>query len=150
MSAMASMLIVAHSPLDSALLSVAHHAFPERVSDVAALDVVPGDSLEDIELRLRALLSQRPECLILADVFGATPCNAALRVTDSGRVRVVSGVNVPMLWRALSYVDEPLEALVARAVTGAVQGVMQLASTRPQNQSPKATQDDSVNPHHQQ
>jgi PTS system mannose-specific IIA component len=53
------------------------------------------------------------DTLILTDVFGATPCNAAMRVADGVRVRVVTGVNVPMLWRTLCYRDEALDDLVA-------------------------------------
>ena len=71
---------------------------------------------------------------MLVDVFGATPCNAALRLADPATVRVVAGVNVPMMWRALCYADEPLDALVARAVTGASQGVMPLAAHKPMAQ----------------
>ena len=60
--------------------------------------------------------------LIFTDVFGATPCNIAQRLADGVRVKVVTGVNVPMLWRTLCYRDEPLDALVARAVAGAHAG----------------------------
>ena len=75
--------------------------------------------------------------LIFTDVFGATPCNIAQRLADGVRVKVVTGVNVPMLWRTLCYADESLDAVVARAVAGATQGVMQVATSRPQNQTLK-------------
>ena len=65
-------------------------------------------------------------------------------------VKVVAGVNVPMLWRSLCYADEPLDALVARAVAGATQGVMQVAVSRPQNQAFKPGANDQVHHHHQQ
>ena len=65
-------------------------------------------------------------------------------------VKVVAGVNVPMLWRSLCYADESLDATVARAVAGATQGVMQVASSRPQNQSQKPGGNDQTHHHHQQ
>jgi len=37
--------------------------------------------------------------------------------------------------RTVSYRHEPLDALVARAVMGGTQGVMQVAITAPQNQA---------------
>ena len=49
--------------------------------------------------------------------------------------RIVTGVNVPMLLRTVCYRHEPLDALVARAVAGGTQGVMQVAVTAPQNQA---------------
>lgn len=149
---MASLLIVAHAPLASALKAVAGHAFPEQAGSMRALDVMATDSPEMVETRLRALLSAgaSEDVLILADVFGATPCNAAMRVADGVHSRVVSGVNVPMIWRALCYGQEPLDALVDRAVGGATQGVMQLAATRPQNQGVQPGHSDDQDQHHHQ
>ena len=81
---------------------------------------------------------RNPGALILTDVFGATPCNVAQRLADGVQVKVVAGVNVPMLWRTLCYIDDTLDAAVARAVAGATQGVMPVATSRPQNQALKA------------
>jgi PTS system ascorbate-specific IIA component len=65
-------------------------------------------------------------------------------------VRVIAGVNVPMLWRSLCYATEPLEAVVMRAMAGATQGVMQVAASKPQNQSLKPGGNDQSKYHHQQ
>jgi PTS system mannose-specific IIA component len=73
--------------------------------------------------------------VVLTDVFGATPCNVAQKLVDGLTSRLVTGVNLPMLLRAVSYRHEPLEALVSRAVAGGTQGVMQVAITAPQNQA---------------
>ncbi|MDP3607037.1 MAG: PTS fructose transporter subunit IIA, partial [Polaromonas sp.] len=73
--------------------------------------------------------------LVLADVFGATPCNVAQKLVDGVRSRLITGVNLPMLLRTVSYRHEALDALVARAVMGGTQGVMQVAITAPQNQA---------------
>ena len=59
---------------------------------------------------------------MLVDVFGATPCKAARAVVDGVRQRIVTGVNVPMLWRALCYAAKPLDELVTRAVDGGIAG----------------------------
>lgn len=152
---MPGLLIIAHAPLASALKSVAGHTFPDCAAPLEVLDVPPDMPLEQIEHLARELLARvrNPEALILTDVFGATPCNVAQRLAglaEPGQVKVVTGVNVPMLWRALGYAHEPLEALVARAVDGATQGVMQVAISRPQNQSIKPNQDDSGHSHHHQ
>lgn len=147
---MTQLLIVAHAPLASALKSVAVHAFPDCAARLQALDVGPDDSPAEVEARLRTLLDAE-EALILTDAFGATPCNGALRVADGVRVKVVAGLNVPMLWRSVCYAAEPLSSLAALAASGAVQGVMQLGASRPQNQvAPPPRSDDLVNSHHHQ
>lgn len=139
---MTGLVVIAHGPLASALKSAAAHAFPEAAAKLRVLDVHPQDGPEAIEQQVRALLEAsgsadvRGETLILTDVFGATPCNVAQRLADGAQVKIVTGVNVPMLWRALNYVHEPLDMLVARALAGASQGILAVAAARPQNQNP--------------
>ena len=132
-------MIIAHAPLASALKAVAQHAFPECGCALEALDVAPETPVEVIEARAREMLARvrSPEAIVFTDVFGATPCNVAQRLGDGVQVQVVAGVNVPMLWRSLCYASEGLEAVVARAMAGATQGVMQVATSRPQTQATK-------------
>lgn len=116
---------------------VAQHVYPDCAASLLALDVTPDMSLETAHVQARELLErlQAEEVLILTDVFGATPCNAAQRLADGTRVKVVTGISVPMLWRALCYSGESLDSLVNRALAGAAQGAMQVSPTRPQNQA---------------
>ena len=145
-------MIIAHAPLASALKAVAEHAFPECSNLLEALDVPPDMPVEEVEARALAMLARirSPEALIFTDVFGATPCNVAQRLGDGTQVRVIAGVNVPMLWRSLSYAKEPLEAVVMRAMAGATQGIMQVATSKPQNQTIKSGGNDQDKHHHQQ
>jgi PTS system ascorbate-specific IIA component len=149
---MAGLMIIAHAPLASALKAVAQHTFPDCAGLLEALDVTPEMAAEDLEEQARVMLRRvrSPEALIFTDVFGATPCNVAQRLGDGGDVRVVAGVNVPMLWRSLCYVNEPVASIVARAMAGAAQGVMQVTTSRPQNQSIKTSSNDQDGRHHQQ
>ena len=149
---MAHLLIVAHSPLATSLQAVAQHVYPDCAGVLTAVDVLPGKTPDEVKARLQAVLAAWPneEVLILADVFGASPCNAAMAVADGVRSRVVAGVNVPMLWRTLCYADRPLADLVDRAVAGATQGVMQVSAPHRQHQTTPQTSHDQVEHHDQQ
>jgi PTS system mannose-specific IIA component len=149
---MPGLLIIAHAPLASSLKAVAQHTFPDCGRRLQALDVLPDQTVEEIEAQARELLASlnEPEAVIFTDVFGATPCNVAQRLADGVNVKVIAGVNVPMLWRSLCYADEPLDAVVARAVAGATQGVMQVATSKPQNQAFKPGANDQSKHQHQQ
>ena len=153
---MPGLLIIAHAPLASSLKTVAEHAFPDCARVLEAFDVPADMPIEQIEVRARELLTRvrNPEALIFTDVFGATPCNVAQRLAGSldvaQQVKVIAGVNVPMLWRCLCYANDPLDALVARAMAGATQGVMQVAVSKPQNQTVKPGANDQNHPQHQQ
>lgn len=153
---MVRLLILAHAPLASALLAVARHAYPDCASRVQALDVMPDVGTEVTESAARALLASdlHPDddgdVLILTDVFGATPANVAQRLSDGVHVRVLAGVNVPMLWRAINYCALPLDEVVSRSMAGASQGVLAVTSTRPQNQAFQVHSHDPHHHHHQQ
>jgi len=133
----------------------AQHCFPEVAQTLQVLDVQPNLPADEVEAQARVLLAQviaadsRGEALILADVFGATPCNTVQRLADGVHVKVITGANVPMLWRALNYANEPLETLITRAVAGGAQGVMQIATSKPHNQVIQPSHDQDHR-HHQQ
>ena len=137
---MSGLLLIAHAPLASALKAVAEHTFPNCAPQMAVLDVTPEMSVETVETLARALLaaSGHRDSLVLTDVFGATPCNAAQRLLDdAGHVRVIAGVNVPMLWRSLCYASEPLTALVERASEGGARGIVLGQAPDPSPSAPK-------------
>lgn len=144
------LLIIAHAPLASALRDCVLHVFPEAASGIAALDVPPNEAPEATQATAEALLAQlhTPQTLVLTDVFGATPCNVAQKVVDGVQSKLVAGVNLPMLLRTINYGHEPLDALVARALAGGAQCIMQVAVTAPQNQVRKSN-DHHLHDHHQ-
>lgn len=148
---MNGILLIAHAPLASALRQCVLHVFPDAQDAVVALDVQPNVPPEETLAQARMLLSQmaRPQTLVVTDVFGATPCNVAQRLVDGVRSKLVTGVNLPMLLRTVSYRHESLDALISRALIGATQGVMQVAVTAPQNQARRATHDQDHRDHQQ-
>ena len=144
-------LIIAHAPLAHALRECALHVFSDCGDSVAALDVQPHAAPEDSLAQARRLLEQMGthSTLVLTDLFGATPCNIAQRLVDGVGSRLVAGVNLPMLLRAVSYRAEPLDAVVSRAVVGGTQGVMQVAIAAPQNQTRRNSHDQDPHDHQQ-
>lgn len=157
---MPNLVIVAHAPLATALQAVATHVFADRAHALAVVDVPPEWSVERSEQAVREAVEQvrgrstehgaDAQVLILADAFGATPCNAAQRVADGTVIRLVAGVNVPMLWRTLAHAELSVDALVERALAGGVQGVMPASPQRPQDQTLTSMSNDPSNRHHQQ
>lgn len=151
---MTSLFIIAHTPLANALRQCALHVFPDCDSMICALDVLPDMGSDETLAAARITLSQLQrlpgaQVLVLTDVFGATPCNVAQRLVDGVRSRLVAGVNLPMLLRAISYRNEPLDALVQRAIMGGTSGVMQVAVAAPQNQPKRKLSDQDIRDHQQ-
>jgi len=151
---MNSIFIVAHSPLAQALRKCALHVFPDSENMIVAFDVLPNMPPEETLAAARITLAQqlrapRSQVLVLADVFGATPCNVAQKLVDGVHSRLVAGVNLPMLLRAVTYRHEPLDVLVQRAIAGGTAGVMQVAVAAPQNQAKRKHSDQEIRDHQQ-
>jgi mannose PTS system EIIA component len=135
---MNAILIIAHAPLAHALRECALHVFPDCGAHLAAIDVQPNQPPEEtLEMARRAMQKLNGAgvikgVLVLADIFGATPSNVAQKLVDGMNSRLITGVNLPMLLRSVSYRNEPLDALVSRAMIGGTQGVMQVAIPAPE------------------
>jgi mannose PTS system EIIA component len=122
-------LVIAHGNLGEALIQCATHVLgkqPERVANIAVAGRTDPDTLLDQAEQSITALDDGHGVLILTDMVGGTPSNVATRAIVPGRVEVVSGVSLPMLVRALTYRNGSLAALVAKAISGGRDGVVQL------------------------
>ncbi|MFN0004587.1 MAG: PTS sugar transporter subunit IIA [Burkholderiaceae bacterium] len=144
------LLIIAHAPLASALRECALHVYPDCAEKVAAVDVLPQELPDDTLVRCRKMAQEFGQngLLVMTDIYGATPSNIAQKLVNATDHKLVVGVNLPMLIRTVCYLDESLDNLVQRALSGGVKGVMQLASSAPLYQVDKTNDSNQYN--HQQ
>src|SRR5487761_2148865 len=110
---MVGILIVAHGAFGEALIHCASHVLGKR----------PPQARELVKQ-----LDQGQGVLVFSDILGATPSNIATRLLAPGRVEGISGVNLPMLIRALTYREEALATVAQKAMSGGVTGVVHLDS----------------------
>lgn len=126
---MISLLIVAHGNLGESLIQCATHVLGKRPEALENLDLTACEDPNAMQHKARELLSgldQGEGVLVLTDVYGATPCNTVCKLVSSGRVEAVAGVNLPMLLKALTYRDQGMPTLLAKAVSGGQAGIFQI------------------------
>ena len=126
---MIGILIVAHGAFGEALIHSASHVLGKRPLRVRQVGVTVHDDPEAILPQARDLVRQLDEgsgVLVLTDIYGATPGNIALRLLEPGRVEGISGVNLPMLIRALTYREQGLAITVEKALSGGTAGVIHM------------------------
>ncbi len=126
---MIGLLIVAHGTLGESLIHCASHVMGKRPLYLRQLGVTIHDDPDALLPQGRDLLrflDQGEGVLVMTDVFGATPSNIACRLLEAGRVEGVSGVNLPMLIRALTYREQSLPELIEKALEGGKEGIINM------------------------
>jgi PTS system mannose-specific IIA component len=126
---MIGILIVSHGAFGESLIHSASHVLGRRPVYLRQLGVTVHDDPEaliPVAEDLIRFLDQGQGVLVLTDIFGATPSNIAAKLLKPGKVEGIAGVNLPMLIRALTYREEPLEVALDKALSGASEGVMRM------------------------
>jgi PTS system ascorbate-specific IIA component len=128
---MIGVVIVSHGALGEALIHAASHVLGKRPLAVRQVGVTVHDDPEAMYAQARdlvRLVDDGAGVLVLTDIYGATPGNIALRLLEPGRVEGLSGVNLPMLVRALTYREQPLATMVEKALSGGHEGVVHMTT----------------------
>ena len=121
------LLIIAHTPLASALRKATLHTYPELADAISAYDVQPQDSREICTQCILDELQLPPgELLLCSDVFGASPHFVAQAVQAARGGVLLTGVNLPMLMRACCYRELPLAERAQKALDGGQQGIIKM------------------------
>jgi len=102
---MIGIVIVTHSQLGNALVDAAGYILDTRLEAIESISI---DITKDVD-KLREKIaegikkvSQKEGVLILTDMFGGTPSNLSYSFLEEGRVEVISGVNLPILIKAVN------------------------------------------------
>ena len=126
---MVGILIISHGAFGEALIQSASHMLGRPPEGVLALKVTSQDDPDTLLAQARDLVRQLDRgagVLVLADIFGATPGNITTRLLAAGKVEGVSGASLPMLVRALTYRERPIEMVVEKAISGGCEGVVHM------------------------
>ncbi len=120
------LLIITHENIGSALIESATTTLgmcPMALEVVAVTTGCNPDALLERTLAAVKRLDKGRGVLVLTDMYGSTPSNVANRLCGLPQVKVVAGVNLPMLIRVLNYPDLGLDELACKAVSGGRDGI---------------------------
>jgi mannose PTS system EIIA component len=126
---MIGILLITHGSFGEALVQNACHVLNKRPVQLNQLGVAAQDDPLDLLPLARNMLQLVDDgdgVLILTDIFGASPANLALKLLEPGRIEGLTGANLPMLLRALTYRDKGMEVLLMRARDGGRDGVFNM------------------------
>jgi len=121
------LLLITHKGIGTSLLATATRMLgtcPLLADTLSVGEETERDQLQRQALRMAERLDTGDGLLVLTDLFGSTPANIACTLQQKSAVRVVTGVNLPMLVRALNYPGLPLAQMAAKAESGGRDGVL--------------------------
>ncbi len=122
-----SILTVTHGKVGHELLAVAKSMLgilPITCKTLSVSDTSKPDEIFDKARKLCTELDEGDGVLVLTDIFGSTPSNVCNKLGEIAHVRVLAGLNLPMLIRVMNYPNLDLPKLAAKALSGARDGII--------------------------
>jgi PTS system mannose-specific IIA component len=121
-------VIVTHARLGDALIDASEFILNARPEGVTAVSINIKENVDKLREKVAEAVKkvrQKEGVLILTDMFGGTPSNLSYSFLEEGRTEVISGVNLPVLIKAvnsrddmsLSKLAENLEAYGKRSIS---------------------------------
>lgn len=121
-----ALLFVTHEGIASNLLTTGEAIIQKPNRNIATVEIpmdAPVDSIiSDIEETLLGLDIDEG-IIFITDIYGSTPSNIAHKLARKYSAHLVSGVNLPMVIRLLSYRELPIHDLLDKGLNGAILGI---------------------------
>lgn len=102
---MIGIVVVAHFNLAREMVA-ATELIVGKQEQFSFVDIFPDEDVQKIKKQVVEALKQVDSgdgVLVLTDMFGGTPSNISLSFLEEGKVEVVTGVNLPMLIKLVTY-----------------------------------------------
>lgn len=102
---MIGILIVSHRQLGESLIDCVEFILGEKPEALEAVSIDLRENADDLRKKIESGIKKvnaKKGVLILTDMFGGTPSNLSYSFLEEGQLEVISGVNLPMVIRAVN------------------------------------------------
>lgn len=124
---MIGILVVTHAELGKSLIETVEFILNETTQNVLPISIdireKPDALREKIKKGLKQLKNDRG-IIIFTDMFGGTPSNLSYAFLDPGNIEVISGVNLPILLKAVTLrANHDLASTVSKVIAHGQQSI---------------------------
>jgi PTS system mannose-specific IIA component len=126
---MIGILLVTHGEIGKSLINCATHILDSSPSSVDYLSVNSNNNLDNYSNIISKKITDLDSgngVLIMTDIYGATPCNLIKKFTKENEVEVITGINLPMLIKAISERKDNLNLLVNDSIDCAIRNIKKI------------------------
>lgn len=102
---MTGILLVTHANLGNALIETVEFILEKNQENIMAISIDIKQDPDNLRKKIKQGISKvmtDKGVLILTDMFGGTPSNLAYSFLEEGKIEVLSGVNLPILLKAVT------------------------------------------------
>lgn len=102
---MIGIVIVTHAQLGKALIETAEIIFDAKPEALIFVSINLEEDVEKLRKKIKDAIksvNKNKGIIILTDMFGGTPSNLSYSFLEEGQVEVLSGVNLPVLIKAIN------------------------------------------------
>ena len=128
---MIGIVIVTHRQLGDALIDTAEFILGNRPEAAISVSIDLSESADILRKKIAEgikKVDQKKGILLLTDMFGGTPSNLSYSFLEEGKMEVISGVNLPMLIKAINSRHEMALGKLAETLEAYGQKSISLAS----------------------
>jgi PTS system ascorbate-specific IIA component len=128
-----NVLIIAHSEIANSFAYCIEHILARRIDNLHILPVKKTEDADNITRQAKEFIERigaNQEILILTDIYGATPSNIAHKLIKPRVIELITGLNLPMLIRALSYAKDGLQVCINKTLDGGITGIIHVEGTK--------------------
>lgn len=117
---MIGILLVTHANLGNALIETVEFISGKKETNILSVSINIQEDPETLRKKIKKAITDVKTdkgIIILTDMFGGTPSNLSYSFLEEGRVEVISGVNLPILLKAVNSRSKmTMEALTSALV----------------------------------
>lgn len=102
---MTGILIVTHGNLGSTLIETLEFIMGKKLDNLISISIDISQDPDNLRKKIKKGIQEvRSDngVIILTDMFGGTPSNLSYSFLEEGQVEVISGVNLPILMKAVN------------------------------------------------
>jgi len=126
---MIGILLVTHGEIGRSMIDCAAHILDNYPISVESLSINSNNDLHqynDIIAKKIKNLESGHGVLIMTDIYGATPCNLLNKFIQKDKVEVVTGINLPMLIKAISDRKDNIKTLITDSIECAQKNIKKI------------------------
>ncbi|MBF0411806.1 MAG: PTS fructose transporter subunit IIA [Desulfamplus sp.] len=106
---MTGILIVTHANLGHALIEAVEFIVEDKIENMTAVSIDTKENPDSLRNKIKKGIKKVKDdkgVIIFTDMFGGTPSNLSYSFLEEGSVEVISGVNLPTLFKAITIRDK--------------------------------------------